>query len=197
MLIQAGRQRGFSLIELMVTIAVMVLLALLAVPSLSQYVENTKIHSTAELLYASVQQARTEAIRRNANVELVFTDQPPTAASVETTGLTTNGPNWLIRAVPPVPSGTHTFIEGKSGAEGGGRAGGGTSTVMAASASAVSFNPFGALATAGDLTVNLSNQGGTCAPAGATRCLRVVVSTGGQARLCDPAVTDASDTRKC
>lgn len=48
------------------TLAVMAILALLAVPSMSRYAENAKVHATAELFHASVQQARTEAIRRKA-----------------------------------------------------------------------------------------------------------------------------------
>lgn len=44
----------------------MAILALLAVPSMSRYAENAKVHATAELFHASVQQARTEAIRRKA-----------------------------------------------------------------------------------------------------------------------------------
>jgi type IV fimbrial biogenesis protein FimT len=189
--------RGFSLIELMVTLAVMAILALLVSPSMARYTENAKVHATAELFYASVQQARTEAIRRNASVELVLTSQAPTAANVETTGLAAGGPNWMVRQAPATSSGTHVFIEGKAGAEGGGRAGGGTSVVIAASTSSLEFTTLGALDATAAATVNFSSQGGTCAPAGETRCLRVVVSTGGQARLCDPAVTAANDTRKC
>ncbi len=188
--------RGFSLIELMVTLAVMGILALLAAPAMSRYTENAKVHATAEMFYASVQQARTEAIRRNAPVELVLTTQSPTAANVETTGLDVAGPNWMIRQAPASSSGSHLFIEGKAGAEGGGRSGG-TSVVIAASASSLAFNTLGALDAAAAVAVNFSSQGGTCAPSGDTRCLRVVVSTGGQARLCDPAVSAAADTRKC
>ena len=197
-MLSARRQRGFSLIELMVTLSVMVLLSLLAVPSMSQYVENSKIHGTAEVVFAAVLKARTEAIRRNATVELVFTDQTPTAESVDTTGVTTTGPNWLIRQVPPPSSSQpHLFIEGKAGAEGGGRPSGGAGTAMVASTSAVAFNPYGALAAGGAVEVDFKTSSGACAPSGAARCLKVVVSRGGQARMCDPAVSAAGDTRKC
>ena len=186
--------RGFSLIELMVTVAVMVLLALLAAPSMVQYTEASKIQGSAELFYAATQQARMEAIRRNAAVDLILTDQAPVPASADTTSLTTSGPNWLIRQVPASSDDTFQFIEGKSGAEGGGRGDGGT-LVMTGSASSVQFNALGSAV--GALTVNFSSSRATCAPTGAARCLRVVVSPGGQARLCDPVVTAASDNRKC
>lgn len=189
--------RGFSLIELMITLALMVLLALLAAPSLSLYAENAKIHGAAELFYASVQQARTEAIRRNAPVELVLTTQSPVAANVETTSLAASGPNWMVRQAPATPSGSHIFIEGKSSAEGGGRAAGGTSMLIAGNANTIAFNSQGAVSGGSAAAINFSSTSGNCAPAGAMRCLRVVVSTGGQAKLCDPAAVAANDTRRC
>jgi type IV fimbrial biogenesis protein FimT len=40
--------------------------------------------------------------------------------------------------------------------------------------------------------------GGACAAAGGEmRCLRVVVTGSGQVRMCDPAVTVATDPRRC
>lgn len=190
-------ERGFSLIELMVAVAIMVLLALLAAPSMRLYIENSKILGATELLYASAQQARTEAIRRNLPVELIFTDAAPTSASVDTTDTNTSGPNWLVRQTPLPGTDDHIFIEARAGAEGGGRAGGSTSTVIAASMDSIRFNAAGALAGGGTATVDLSSTVGSCAPGGETRCLRVVVSSGGQVRLCDPAVSAANDTRRC
>jgi type IV fimbrial biogenesis protein FimT len=194
--------RGFTLIELLVTVVVMVVLAALAVPSMYQYIQNSKIHAAAEVLYSSVQQARTEAIRRNGTVELIFTGQPASPASVETTGLTMNGPNWLVRAVPADVTATHTFVEAKAGGEGGGKDGASTNVVLASTANSIQFNSLGNLVStptvpAVPVTVDVSATGGSCEPAGRLRCLRVTVATGGRARLCDPTLTAANDTRKC
>lgn len=188
-------QGGFTLVELMVTITVMVLLSLLAVPSMSQYVQNSRIHGNAEMMLASLQKARTEAIRRNAVVELVFTDHTPDASSTETNGVNTSGPNWLVRQVPATATDTHVFIEGKSGAESGGATG--SLNGFSANASAVSFNPYGALSTGSGVRILFKPPVGECMPAGSARCLQLVVARGGQSRLCDPAVTTANDTRKC
>lgn len=198
MLTHVHSERGFSLIELLVTVSIMVILSLLAVPSMREYVENSKILGTAETFYAGAQTARTEAIRRNMPVELILTSAAPVVGSADTTGVTNSGPNWMVRQMPPTTDDEYVFIEGKAGGEGGGRVGGSTSVVIGASNSgAIQFNALGSLAGTAAVTVDFSSSLGTCAPAGAVRCLRVVVSPGGQARLCDPAVTTASDTRRC
>jgi hypothetical protein len=36
-----------------------------------------------------------------------------------------------------------------------------------------------------------------CQPTGEIRCLRIEVAPSGQTRMCDPAVTDTTDTRIC
>lgn len=197
-MLSSARESGFSLIELMVTLVIFAVMAAMAAPSMRQYAENMKTLATAEAFSASLQQARSEAIRRNVPVELVLTTASPVPANVETSALTTSGPNWLVRQTPETADDPHVFIEGKAGAEGGGRAGQGTSVVISTTgASSIRFNAAGALVGAGAV-VNFGQQDATCADAGGpARCLRVVASAGGQVRMCDPAATGAGDTRKC
>jgi type IV fimbrial biogenesis protein FimT len=196
-MLSVAREDGFSLIELMVTVTIFAVLAAMAAPSLSQYSENMKTLAAAESLYASLQQARTEAIRRNVPVELVFTDQPPVADSVETNGLTDNGPNWIVRQTPEALDDPHVFIEGKSGGEGGGRVGQTSSIAINSSTSSIRFNASGGFVGA-DARVEFVQSGRTCALVGGeARCMQVKVNAGGQVRLCDPAASGAGDTRKC
>lgn len=61
---------GFTLVELMVTIAVIAILAVAAVPSMTAMINNGRISSQSEELLSSIQLARSEAIRRNARVTL-------------------------------------------------------------------------------------------------------------------------------
>jgi type IV fimbrial biogenesis protein FimT len=60
--------RGFTLVELMITVAVMVILAAIASPSMIELVNNRRAAGQTEELVAALQLARAEAIRRNARV---------------------------------------------------------------------------------------------------------------------------------
>ncbi|HEV7271397.1 GspH/FimT family pseudopilin [Pseudoxanthomonas sp.] len=62
--------RGFTLIELMVTIAVIAILSAIAAPSMVALMNSNRLSSTAGELTAAVQLARAEAIRRNSPVRL-------------------------------------------------------------------------------------------------------------------------------
>lgn len=124
-----------------------------------------------------------------------------------------NGYNWVVRTVPPTlvcdqnaasdPSKACWFIAGKSGAEGGGRNDSGSSTSVVVDSSAaqafIRFTPLGGtnLTATGVYKFTNPDAGSCVAGGGSVRCLSVFVTTGGRARLCDPAVTVATDTRKC
>ncbi len=106
--------------------------------------------------------------------------------------MTPGGPNWIVRALASKATDPPTFVEGKLGTEAG-------DLVAISGPTSVQFNAIGGLAspTAG-ATVDFAGKRSACETLGGTaRCLRVIVSSGGQARLCDPAATAANDTRKC
>ena len=62
--------RGFTLIELMVTVAVVAILAMVAAPSFDQAILSAKLNAGANNFMASAQLARSEAIKRNSTVVL-------------------------------------------------------------------------------------------------------------------------------
>lgn len=61
---------GFSVIELMTTVAVAGVVLALAVPSFISTVNQSRLSGAANELAAALQYARSEAIKRNASVEL-------------------------------------------------------------------------------------------------------------------------------
>jgi len=66
------RRAGFTLIELMITLAVLGVLAAIAAPSFSDILERRKLNGAGEALFASLLFAKTEAIKRNAPVRVSF-----------------------------------------------------------------------------------------------------------------------------
>jgi type IV fimbrial biogenesis protein FimT len=68
----SGRtQAGFTLIEIITAVAVMAVLVTVAVPSLKDMIYATRVRTAASDLLQAVMLARSEAIKRAANVDVV------------------------------------------------------------------------------------------------------------------------------
>jgi Tfp pilus assembly protein FimT len=64
--------KGITLFEVLVMLVVVGILAIVAVPSFVTLINRYRISSTAQNLYYALQEARSEAVKRNANVYLAF-----------------------------------------------------------------------------------------------------------------------------
>jgi len=67
----APAQGGFTLIELIIVIAIVAILVAVGVPSMREWIANQKVRGSANDLLFDLTYARSEAIKRNANVEVV------------------------------------------------------------------------------------------------------------------------------
>lgn len=65
-------QRGFTLVELAVTMAVIAILGALAAPNIIAWRANAKIQTASREVLSVLQDARLQAIKRNAEVEVEF-----------------------------------------------------------------------------------------------------------------------------
>ena len=187
-------QRGFSLIELAVTMSIIAVLMMLGMPSLTEYINNARLGSAAQSYYSGLSRARSEAIRMNRRVEFAITNTPIAPGIENTLVADTGGQNWVVRSRETGSASYDTpYIEARSSKDG---AGINPSVTVTATTSIVAFDGFGAAnATAGEFRIE-NPTAGLCVPAGPVRCWRVVVGASGQVRLCDPAA-GIGDTRSC
>lgn len=184
-------QRGFTMIELMVGIAIISMLIFFMIPSMSAWLQSSQIRSAAESIQGALQLARAEAVRRNTPVEMVLT-------SVAGGG---NATDWVVRCVTPSATcpgvaQAQTFIQERSAREGSPNA---VLTVNPAMSTIV-FTGNGRISPvpAGNVTIDVGHlTANTCiADGGDFRCLRLVIAPGGQARMCDPSLV-APNPRAC
>lgn len=194
--------RGFSLIELMITLAVLALVLMIGLPNMSTWLQNTQIRTSAEAMQSGLQLARAEALKRNTSVRFQLVDTLTSSCA-----FSASGTSWVVSLAPanglcnvdPSETTAPQIIQKRSGTEGSRNA-----VVTATGGTTVMFNGLGRAA-AGSLTqIDISNpNSGACkTPAGnePMRCLRITVSSGGQVRMCDPGVsaaTDPGDPRLC
>lgn len=74
-------QRGFSMMELMVSVAILAIVLAIGIPSFSTWISNTQVRSTAESLVAAIQLTRGEAVRQNSLAQLKLTGNAGGSAS--------------------------------------------------------------------------------------------------------------------
>lgn len=81
MRVARGASRGFTLVELMVTVAVLAILIAIATPSFTSVINNNRLAGHANELVASLQLARMEAVRRNARTVVCRSDNGSSCAA--------------------------------------------------------------------------------------------------------------------
>lgn len=193
-----GAFAGFTLIELMIVVAVLGIAMMIGLPNVAAWIQNTQLKTSAEGIVSGLQLARAEALRRNVNVRFQLVTSVDNGCA-----LSAAGANWVVSltdpsgacgAAPSEDPATPQIVQKKSGAEGSSNA-----TVAANGGSTAVFNGLGRIAGVGNLAqINVRNPiGGACQPGGPMRCLSILVSSGGQVRMCDPAVADVNDSRSC
>jgi type IV fimbrial biogenesis protein FimT len=196
------KSRGFTLIELMIAVMVIGLMSMAAIPMFAVWVGNQKIRTAAESVYAGLQIAKQEAVRRNARVLFAATD-PATNS-------------WTICPVGPgtmACDGAQPAIQVRDGAEESNRVRiGATTDVSQTNPGAFTTGLTGGAGLPAQVMFDATGR--TVIAAGFNNAVRfdfrdtdlelaskerrmvVVVSTAGSPRMCDPQVP-AGTPRSC
>jgi len=173
--------RGVTLIELMVTLTVLGVLAVLVVPAFGAWIANARMRTVAESLQNGLRLAQQEAVRRNRQTVFALTNATPALTAAPAA----NGSNWFVRALPIVAS---ELVDPSFYVQGGATTG---QSVTINGPAIVCFNSLGR-PTANAATGLGSNCGAPAdvnydiTRASADRRLRVQVSFAGRVRMCDP-----------
>lgn len=201
MLSFAARSRGFSLIELMVVVALIGILLALGIPGIGNWIGDARLRATAESLTNQVRLAQATAVTQNRVTALVLTSGTPAYNATPVT----NGTAWMV-VVDPLSSESFSaasMVYSSSEARQYG--------VTVAGPAVVCFNSLG------QQTANLTTalpSGTACATPGtndsatassaqsaglvtsyqltrtnAQRTFRVLVYAGGRVRMCDALKT--------
>lgn len=201
MLNSAFRQRGVTMMEVMVSIAVVAIIAAIGIPSLSTWLQNTQVSATADSVMTGLQLARGEAVRGNVRTRFqlddaggraswnVVTDSLPAQGTfpaanlVQTAGAQSSGSNARLGVSTATPAATScctTAIAAGTGM--------GTNPLPG-----VVFSAFGQVVS--DATVTTVSRIDVTNPS-ATRRLVIIVTSSGTAKLCDPSLP-SSNSRGC
>lgn len=209
MLNPAGPARGFTLIEMVVVVAILGILVGLGASNYGTWIANTRIRTAAETLASGLSTARNEAIKRNRLVRFHLVSDLAAGCA-----LSPSGTSWVVSLNDPtVTAGEQCDIEisdttapfivaKKSAAEQATRV-----TIAAivdpnrggAPADTIVFNGLGRVASRNTAIAQITIDS-SAVVAAETRELRIELTDGGLIRICDPdpvITARIGDTRRC
>ena len=73
---------GFTLVELMVTIAVLAIIVSIAAPNISTQLANQRVKSTAATLENALKEAKAESVIRRQNIAVTYTNNSTAGGSI-------------------------------------------------------------------------------------------------------------------
>ena len=68
-----GLNKGFTLVEVIIVVGVIGIMAAIAVPAIMSWMPNIRLRGDAREMYATMQRAKMEAIKRNTCASIAFT----------------------------------------------------------------------------------------------------------------------------
>lgn len=190
------KQRGFTILEVVIAITIAGLMVMAALPSTSAWMRNTRIRTAAESISNGVQQARNEAVRRNQPVGFFLVSDIDAVSLTDACALSSTSSGWVVGLASPAgkcATDRSTFIAMRPPGDTSNGLSVAAVDSAAGAADAITFNGYGQITAANAIgCIRVRNAIDSSA-----RALNIAVNAGGQVRMCDPAVTSSSDPRKC
>jgi type IV fimbrial biogenesis protein FimT len=211
-------RRGFTIIEVMISLVVIGVLLGLGAPGFIEWLQNQQIRAAAEATLNGLQVARGEAVRRNTPVRFQLVSDLTSSCVLASNSVTAPvSVSWVVSLADPTgacdattdsgqsPSPAGRILQRRTSAEGSPNAVA-TSVFVPSppaapapqAASTVTFAALGNVIANADATpsiVKIDVTNPNISPS-AMRALRIVVNSGGSIRMCDPSLA-ASATRGC
>jgi type IV fimbrial biogenesis protein FimT len=183
------RFAGFSLIEFAITMAVIGVLVVASMPSMSRWIQNVRIRTAAEATLNGLQLARMEAIRRNAPMSFWLVSSIDSSCA-----LSSSSSSWVVNATNPAGAcNANGVVQARSGLDGSQN----VSVVSDNDAACVVFNGFGRVIEPNYCTNAISRLVFSSSSMSGSRNLEIRLTDGGSVRMCDPQVTAIDDPRRC
>ena len=192
--------KGHTLIEMMIAIVILSILLVLAARSYGVWIANSRIRTAAETLAEGLSAARNEAIKRNRQVGFrLMTDLSSGCSASD------SGTSWVASVDDPtskcdvaISDALAPFIVAKkSAAEGTAKVTIDALDSSGSSANTIIFNGVGRVLLTDQTPIARIDIASSALSDEQTRKLRIVLTTGGMIRMCDPRISDITDTRIC
>lgn len=172
------KSAGFTLIELMIAVAILAVLVTVGLPSFREMLRNYEVRVAAESVANGLQRARAEAVAKNARVQFVLGTGTAWTVDYVTKPVVTDPPLDSRAHEDGSPNTTRTAVAAD----------------LSTAATTLTFNQLGQVVANADASPSLARV--NFSGSGATQNLRVVVGAGGNARVCDPSLP-SSNVRSC
>jgi type IV fimbrial biogenesis protein FimT len=193
MLTPPARERGFSIVEILITLGIIALVIGLASPSVMLWIQNLQLRNAADSVLGGLQMARLEALKRNTTIAFEFQDQ--------------NSVAWHVCVFDVANAACKAGDIASAAGSSSGNARVGVETTYSDYAlalgpgvnvpSLVAFDPFGRVSPNSPVNIARIDVRNPTLSSSDERRLSIRVEAAGEVHMCDPKLSKATNPQGC